>query len=151
PPYSTGALPACTRRASRGTLAGTTPPSRTGRRSIAQCTAWVAARPPEADAMQVVSSTTRTLQRVAQHPPPSLSRQAWGRVSTTSQVLPSGPTLQDAGSEARATVQARAGTGSGDPRFRTVCETEGAPACRGPPITRRHHQPKYNEQVSGRS
>ena len=47
---------------------------------MAQCTALVAALPGGEGAMQVVSSTTRTLQRVAQHPPPPLSREAKRRL-----------------------------------------------------------------------
>ena len=45
-----------------------------------QCTALVAALPGGEGAMQVVRSTTRTLQRVAQHPPPTLSRGAKQRL-----------------------------------------------------------------------
>lgn len=45
-----------------------------------QCTAWAARSAAREAPMRVVSSTTRTMQRVVQHPPPELTREAKKRL-----------------------------------------------------------------------
>jgi putative transposase len=48
---------------------------------MAQCTPWAAGPAAAEGAMRLVSSTTRTMQRVVQHPPPELSRAAKRRLA----------------------------------------------------------------------